>query len=64
MSGDELEVVRGGAAPEELAAVVAVLVALGESGRVTDGPVESVGYAAWRRDRLAALARDRGETSR
>jgi Acyl-CoA carboxylase epsilon subunit len=54
MSGDGVEVVRGGAAPEELAAVVAVLLALGESG---DEEEQVTGYAAWRRTRLAAIAR-------
>jgi len=55
MSVDGVEVVRGGAAPEELAAVVAVLVALSDS-RPEGEPL--TGYAAWRRTRLAALARD------
>jgi hypothetical protein len=54
MSVDGVEVVRGGAAPEELAAVVAVLVALGEPGGEAD-PL--TGYAAWRRTRLEALTR-------
>jgi hypothetical protein len=54
MSGDGVEVARGGAAPEELAAVVAVLVALGDSGG-EDEPL--TGYAAWRRTRLEALTR-------
>lgn len=56
LSADEVEPVRGGAAPEELAAVVAVLRALGDADR---GIEESTGYAAWRRTRLAALARSR-----
>lgn len=54
MSGDGVELVRGGAAPEELAAVVAVLAALGDTEPV-DEPL--VGYAAWRAGRLAALGR-------
>jgi hypothetical protein len=53
MSDDEVELVRGGAAPEELAAVVAVLRALGDAARPGDEPT---GYAAWRRTRLAAIA--------
>jgi hypothetical protein len=55
MSVDGVEVVRGGAAPEELAAVVVVLVALGESSSGAADPV--TGYAAWRRTRLDALTR-------
>jgi Acyl-CoA carboxylase epsilon subunit len=47
---DGIEVVRGGAAPEELAAVLAVLAAKAEPP--TTAPD---GYAAWRARRLAAL---------
>jgi hypothetical protein len=52
---DAVELVRGGASPEEMAAVVAVIASLAE--RRTESPVD--GYAAWRRKRLAAL-RDNG----
>ena len=48
-----VDVVRGGAAPEDLAAVVAVLSALEGRGSAA---AEPTGYAAWRRGRLAALA--------
>ena len=53
VSDDELAVLRGGAAAEDVAAVVAVLAALGETSSES---AESAGYAAWRRTRLAALA--------
>ena len=59
-SGDGVELVRGGAAPEELAAVMAVLAVIGDAERA---PVETTGYAAWRRTRLAVLARDHGPGS-
>ena len=60
-----MEMVRGGAAPEDLAAVLAVLAAVSGSryerlqqlGR--SGPPEPSGYGAWRRTRLATLARSR-----
>jgi hypothetical protein len=52
---DAVELVRGGASPEEMAAVIAVIASLAE--RRTDSGVD--GYAAWRRNRLAAL-RDNG----
>jgi hypothetical protein len=56
MADDDLDVVRGGAAAEDVAAIVAVLAALGET---SGSPDEPTGYAAWRRRRLAALARGR-----
>ena len=49
---DGFEVVRGGAAPEELAAVLAVIAARAEQA---ERPV--AGYAAWRARRLAAIRR-------
>jgi acyl-CoA carboxylase epsilon subunit-like protein len=54
-----VELARGGATPEEMAALVAVIASLGERRAE---PVVS-GYAAWRRQRLAAL-RDNGSASR
>jgi hypothetical protein len=54
MAADGVEVVRGGAGAEEVAAVVAVLSALGERDREA---AEPTGYAAWRRTRLAVLGR-------
>jgi Acyl-CoA carboxylase epsilon subunit len=50
-----VEVARGGATPEEMAALVAVIASLGErrADSVDDG------YAAWRRQRLTALRDDR-----
>jgi Acyl-CoA carboxylase epsilon subunit len=57
MAADGVEVVRGGAGAEEVAAVVAVLSALGERDRES---AEPTGYAAWRRARLAAVARTEG----
>jgi hypothetical protein len=48
---DAVELVRGGASPEEMAAVVAVIASLAE--RRTESTVDD--YAAWRRQRLAAL---------
>ena len=52
-----VEIVRGGAAPDEVAAVVAVLAALGErEGGPSRGAPAAGGYSAWRRTRLAALA--------
>ena len=48
---DAVELVRGGASPEEMAAVVAVIASLAE--RRTESTAD--GYAAWRRQRLAAL---------
>jgi hypothetical protein len=56
---DAVELARGGASPEEMAAVVAVIASLAEH-RADSG---SDGYAAWRRRRLAAL-RDRGGEDR
>ena len=50
--------VRGGATPEELAAVVAVL------RRPAAGQPPEDGYARWRRIRLAALRRDVGADRR
>ncbi len=60
-------VIRGAAAPEELAAVVAVLAALGDrtpepDGRGSARPAD--GYPAWRRTRLAALAQTRWNSTR
>ena len=49
---DGLEIVRGGAAPEELAAVLAVLAAKAEPAATAPD-----GYATWRAGRLAALRR-------
>jgi hypothetical protein len=57
MATDGVEVMRGGAGAEEVAAVVAVLSALGDRDRES---AEPTGYAAWRRARLAALARTDG----
>ncbi len=61
---DQVEVVRGAAAPEELAAVVAVLSALED--RAAGEPTGSApgGYAAWRRTRLAALAQTTWKSTR
>jgi hypothetical protein len=58
---DDVAVVLGGAAPEEVAAVMAVLSALAERGRGA-GPAgrdeePPSGYGAWRVARLAALRR-------
>jgi hypothetical protein len=71
MGADDVEVVRGGAAPEEIAAVVAVIAAMGQRasvgcGSVVRGPVsgEPTGYAAWRRTRLAALRSSDGRPQR
>jgi acyl-CoA carboxylase epsilon subunit-like protein len=50
-----LEVVRGGAAPEELAAVLTVLAARAEMA-AAEGRARSAGYDAWRATRLAALS--------
>jgi hypothetical protein len=52
-----VELARGGASPEEMAAVVAVIASLAE--RRADTRVD--GYAAWRRRRLAALRGRGGE---
>jgi hypothetical protein len=52
---EAVELVRGGASPEEMAAVVAVIASLAERRTVSSFD----GYAAWRRKRLAAL-RDNG----
>ena len=60
VSADGFAVVRGGAAPEDVAAVLAVLAALGESDRETQ---DESGYAAWRRGRLAVLARDLADSA-
>lgn len=52
-----IEVVRGGAAPEELAAVVAVLTARAEQAASASASAGPSGYAAWRARRMAALRR-------
>jgi Acyl-CoA carboxylase epsilon subunit len=54
-----LEIVRGGAAPEELAAVLAVIATRAERA----GP-DRDGYQAWRAQRLAAVARGEGSGRR
>jgi Acyl-CoA carboxylase epsilon subunit len=46
-----VELTGGGATPEEMAALVAVIASLGERRVAQDDG----GYAAWRRQRLAAL---------
>jgi hypothetical protein len=51
-----IEVVRGGAGPEELAAVVAILAARAEQA----AHAAPSGYAAWRAGRLAAVRRTSG----
>jgi hypothetical protein len=57
---DAVELARGGATPEEMAALVAVIASLAD--RRTEASPD--GYAAWRRRRLAALRDNRSGSER